>query len=99
MLVNGMDDDWAPKAIVYFCTNYTIDKHDLMPHMQDALKNNAQGIITCSGSWYEKHPGYDFWDCLYYLASGARTTNQECKCKPWTDAEKRMIAKMPKVKR
>lgn len=92
------DWEWVKKAIVYFCKNYTIDGIDLMPFMKQALKNNTPGWLTCEGAWDKTEPGYNFWDCLFYLDSGVNPTYQVTKCKPWTDAEKRMIAKMPKVR-
>jgi hypothetical protein len=90
--------DWILKSIVYFCDNYTIDGKDLRKYKATAIKNHTPGYITCSGSWVTTEPGSDFWDCFFYLHTGTYLANQITTCKPWTDYEKRKIAKMPEVK-
>jgi hypothetical protein len=101
------EPEWIKKSIVYFCENYTIDKAPLDKH--EALKAyqypTDQGwrsldkdAIAYRFDWEASVQGYSFWDCLWFLQDGSLPAYQEVKCLPWTDADKRMIDKLPAVK-
>jgi hypothetical protein len=106
--------DWILKSIVYFCDNYTIDGRDLSDIKAGAIatyrkhpKAWGEGdspSIDDKIRWersqqYEECPA--FWVSLWYLQTGERriyTDESDTECKPWTDYEKRKIAKLPRVK-
>ena len=98
--------DWILKSIVYFCDNYTINGQDLGDMKAGAIKTygkKTKAVYNCL-SWSAAPQGELFWECLYWLQGGPRlfgavwTPSCGAKCAPWTEAEKRMIDKMPKVK-
>jgi hypothetical protein len=101
--------DWILKSIVYFCDNYTIDGKDLREFKRGAIatyRGGVGGSIDDSLAW-EYTPEYReeglprFWVCLWFLQTGERRIGADVdntKCAPWTDYEKRKIAKMPRVK-
>ena len=98
--------DWILKSIVYFCDNYTIDGKSLRKYKRGAIEEyrNPSHKWAIADSiqhlkWDLSPQGYDFWDCLWCLMQNVGAPNyHEMKCKPWTDYEKRKIAKMPRVK-
>lgn len=101
--------DWILKSIVYFCDNYTIDGKNLGKLKRRAIeiikKEQLQGRILGLGHFWTSDPCKNFWDCLYYLHGGEMAwgsswgpPNIGAKCEPWTEAEKRKIDKMPRVK-
>jgi hypothetical protein len=89
--------DWILKSIVYFCDNYTIDGEDLRKYKRGAIawyKKQDQMDLGSSFGWDDAPQGYKLWMYLYGMQSGTPWDD----CKPWTDYEKRKIAKMPRVK-
>jgi hypothetical protein len=99
--------DWILKSIVYFCDNYTIDGKDLRKFKREAIQTFREKMQTCiiGHGAISEMPGFEFWDCLYWLQGGLDPFNCQwgipsigVKCSPWTDYEKRKIAKMPRVK-
>jgi hypothetical protein len=101
--------DWILKSIGYFCDNYTIDGQDLSKMKRGAIKevkNNmtSDRLLGLSSFWCS-YLGQYFWDCLYWLQGGVHYEGKPweeptigVKCAPWTDSEKREIAKLPRVK-
>lgn len=100
--------DWILKSIVYFCDNYTIDGKSLREMKRKAIKtykNSNQVDVRNAFCWSDNEVIFDFWHSLYWLQGGtgpgAYSYPKPCigaKCPPWTDYEKRKIAKMPRVK-
>jgi hypothetical protein len=100
--------DWILKSIVYFCDNYTIDGEDLQAERQAAIETYRKhrcDNLRRAFDWNNNEKTHDFWHCLYWLQGGlnsqGRLFGPPCvgaTCKPWTDYEKRKIAKMPRVK-
>jgi len=103
--------DWILKSIVYFCDNYTIDGKSLRKLKRGAIETYKEhpirwetgGRVSIDDalSW-EDTPQHDivseFWCALWYLQTGGNRLDDPTTCKPWTDYEKRKIAKMPRVK-
>jgi hypothetical protein len=94
--------DWILKSIVYFCDNYTIDGEDLRKYKRGAIaeyhKKNEYNIDVAL-YWYATPQDFRFWAYLWFLHTGQiYNDNNDATCKPWTDYEKRKIAKMPRVK-
>jgi hypothetical protein len=93
--------DWILKSIGYFCDNYTIDGKDLGEMKRGAIKEylkSPAGHISNSISFANSPQGFTFWDCLYWLQGCWPGPSIGEKCAPWTDDEKREIAKLPRVK-
>jgi hypothetical protein len=103
--------DWILKSIVYFCDNYTIGSKDLQKYKRGAIETLRKAwepgldINTALPAWGITPQGFTFWDCLAYLSSIELLPDDpwpapDCgaTCKPWTNYEKRKIAKMPEVK-
>jgi hypothetical protein len=93
--------DWILKSIVYYCDNYTIDGEDLGKHKRGAIAeylfSNKGFNIDSALFWTDTKQGFAFWAYLWYLHTGdpGRQSPHDAKCSPWTDYEKRKIAKMP----
>ena len=94
--------DWILKSIVYFCDNYTIDRKSLRGMKRGAIATYHTGSgtnIDYSLCWESTKEGFDFWAYLWFLQTGQEYKDEhDAKCNPWTDYEKRKIAKMPEVK-
>lgn len=96
--------DWILKSIVYFCDNYTIDGKDLCNMKKGAIrqfKHRHRDSAICGCFDFLGSPqGHTFWSCLAYLHGlDFRCGSTEPKdCAPWTNYEKRKIAKLPEVK-
>jgi hypothetical protein len=96
--------DWILKSIVYFCDNYTIDGKSLRKFKRGAIVHyiarDHGTTIDGSFNFATSPQRHTFWSCLGYLQG----LDFRCggtgpgDCKPWTDYEKRKIAKMPRVK-
>jgi hypothetical protein len=96
------NEEWVLKSIVYFCRNYTINKKDLEGERQNAIKTYLEGRRgSVANSLYWSDTSFpEFWSDLYYLSMGKRFDYcSPGKLKPWTNAEKKKIFKLPKVKR
>jgi len=101
-MVYEEDPEWVLKSIVYFCKNYTIDGKDLQSKTKGAIETylgSRLGNIDQAMTWNMTPQGETFWGDLHFLSEGHRQLGDYGKEKPWTTAEKRAIAKMPKVKR
>ena len=96
--------DWILKSIVYFCDNYTIDGEGLRKYKRGAIAeylfSNKADNIDRALFWSDTKQGFAFWAYLWYLHTGdaERQSPHDAACEPWTDYEKRKIAKMPEVK-
>jgi hypothetical protein len=99
--------DWILKSIGYFCDNYTIDGKDLGEMKRGAMATyrnpedpwaQIDDSILQRLEWETSPQGFDFWDCLWFLMTWEAPNHQETLCAPWTDAENREIAKLPRVK-
>lgn len=96
------DPDWIRKSIAYYCDNYKLDGKDLVSKKAGAIETyrakKDRGNVDRALTWTDTPQGHKFWAGLYFLQKG------DCRgdvgdCKPWTPAEKKMIAAMPEVKR
>jgi hypothetical protein len=97
--------DWILKSIGYFCDNYTIDGKDLGKMKLGAIETYKRGDRLSSGDnlngrlgWEQTQQRYNFWASLWYLHTRDDRCEDPAKCAPWTDYEKRKIAKLPRVK-
>lgn len=89
--------DWILKAIGYYCDNYILDGQDLRKFKRGAIehyKRNDQTDLGNAFAWCFSPQGDMFWLHLWRLTTGRETSN----CSPWTNYEKRKIAKLPEVK-
>jgi hypothetical protein len=94
--------DWILKSIGYFCDNYTIDGEDLGDMKRGAIntyRTGTNGDVNRALWWMGTPQGNDFWAYLYFLQTAmVYKSEHDAKCAPWTDDEKREIAKLPRVK-
>lgn len=88
--------DWILKAIGYYCDNYILDGQDLRKFKRGAIKHYKQNehiSLMDSFPWDHSPQGTLFWCDLWLLM-----TSGAYDCIPWTNYEKRKIAKLPEVK-
>jgi hypothetical protein len=94
--------DWILKSIGYFCDNYTIDRKDLGKMKRGAIRKYCSvgsGDVNQALYWDNTPQGHSFWAYLFFLQTArVYKSNHDAKCAPWTDAEKREIDKLPRVK-
>ena len=95
--------DWILKSIVYYCDNYKLDGEDLRKYKRGAIawfknhRRDLQNGIFSAFDWSNSPQGDDFWVYLWNLQVHDIPFSST-DALPWTDYEKRKIAKMPRVK-
>lgn len=104
--------DWILKAIGYYCDNYTLDGQDLGKLKRGAIKHykknmhRGRNINWAMPNWNYTPQGFAFWDSLSFLSGTCYSNSKKplgpplcgTMCAPWTNYEKRKIAKLPEVK-
>lgn len=95
--------DWILKAIGYYCDNYILDGQDLRKFKRGAIsyykkwsKDLSDKSLFAAFTWSLSREGLAFWAGLYGLMTEEVLLDDAPS--PWTNYEKRKIAKLPEVK-